>query len=57
MTPFSTQTKLGNLRTDNGDGNGNENGNIAIPGGGALPYMGYIGAAVRGMVFRQFTLG
>ena len=31
------------------------------PGGGALPYMGYIGMcrcdAVKGMVFKQFTLG
>ena len=26
-------------------------------GGGALPYMGYICAAVKGMVFKQFTLG
>ena len=28
-------------------------------GGGVLPYMGYIGvcAAVKGMVFKQFTLG
>ena len=27
-------------------------------GGGALPYMGYIGiCAVKGMVFKQFTLG
>ena len=28
-------------------------------GGGVLPYMGFIGvcAAVKGMVFKQFTLG
>ena len=26
-------------------------------GGGVLPYMGYIGTAVKGMVFKQFTLG
>ena len=28
-------------------------------GGGVLPYMGYVGvyAAVKGMVFKQFTLG
>ena len=31
-----------------------------LGGGGGLPYVGYIGtacAAVKGMVFKQFTLG
>ena len=27
-----------------------------IGGGGVLPYMGYVCAAVKGMVFKQFTL-
>ena len=28
-----------------------------VPGGGVLPYIGYIGYVVKGMVFKQFTLG
>ena len=43
--------QVGDLYTrDGGKGRG---------GGGLLPYMGYIGvcAAVKGMVFKQFTLG
>ena len=29
---------------------------VNLPGGGVLPYMG-LGAAVKGMAFKQFTLG
>ena len=48
--------KLGKVLLSNGlliDGHTEDSSG----GGGVLPYIGYIGYVVKGMVFKQFTLG
>ena len=48
--------KLGKVLLSNGlliDGHTEDSSR----GGGVLPYIGYIGYVVKGMVFKQFTLG